>query len=126
MPATFQRIPQEPIIVITLRNPFNPLTEMGKLAQGFTPIIAEIDGPVYLVIDATGWKLSFSDLVHALDIQARDGISDDPRVHTIFVGRGLLASLAAKATAQKQYLGRESKLFESVDEALTHIRAQLA
>ncbi len=124
MPATYQRLPQEPIIVVTITEPFNPIKEMASLAQGFAPIIADIEGPVYLIIDMIRWNIRFSDVVHALDVQSQDGMSSGPRLHTIVVSRSELAALGASATSQEQYGSRNTLLFGSVDEALTFSRAQ--
>ncbi len=126
MPATSERLPQEPIIVITVREPFNPQKDLGPAEQEFATTAATIDGPVYRIVDLSRWNVQFSDLVHIMDNVMRKNRGADPRFRTILVSSSQIAALGAKAAGQAQYMGVETPLFGSLDDALVYVRAELA
>ena len=69
--------------------------------------------------------MKFSDLVSVLDIE-RHGLAVDTRVHTILVSSSQIAAIGAKAAGQAQYMGTETPMFGSLDEALAYVQAELA
>jgi hypothetical protein len=125
MAYTVQRIPNEPIIVLKVMNPFNPAkevpeqnAEIAKLSQGVTP-------PVYLISDLSELKISFSDLVVSLAEVKRDEESafNNKNLVTLTVGSNEMVRLSVEAAKQKQYGGVNIQIFGSVDEAIAHARS---
>jgi hypothetical protein len=126
MPVNVKQIPQQPIVVITITEPYNRLKEAPVAEQQFQALTATIQGTIYRILDVTGWRIPFDDLVNALASDTRGGTGADPRIRSIMVGTSEMAALAAKSMKQKQYGGREMLLFASMDEALAFIDTQLA
>ena len=51
MPATVHRLPQLPVIVTTVIEPFDPLKDMAAAEQESAALVATIEGPIYRIID---------------------------------------------------------------------------
>ncbi len=126
MPATCQRLPEQSIIVIAVTEPFDPLTDLASIGREYATLAAQIDGPIYLIIDMRHWNIKFTDLVNVMDIEARRAPGVPSRLHTVLVSSSQIAALGAKATGQTQYTGKETPLFASMDEALAYAAAELA
>lgn len=131
MPIKVEQLPGEPIITASVSDPFDPRQDIQPLFAEITRLRLAIQDDVVLIIDLTGGKPAFSQTVIAL-AEASSGIRagraagiDRPPI-TIFVGSGVLADLASKAMAQRQYGGVKGHLCATKDEALALAREVLA
>lgn len=127
MPVTNQKLVDEPVIVSTYENPFDPRNDIPRAHQEIAGLMQAIEGNVYVIVDVTNLTGDFNVLVEALALSARgkDGSTADPRRKTVIVGSGALLQLGANAMQQEQYGSINTPLFGSYDEALAHVRAQL-
>ena len=126
MPVAVEQLPNQPIVIVTVNTPFDPLKEMPVSTRQFNELIASIQGTIYRIIDVTRWSVPFNDLVNVLASDTRGGVGADPRVHTVIVGSGEMVALGVKAMKQQQYGARETPMFASLDEALAFVNAELA
>ncbi|MBN1311933.1 MAG: hypothetical protein JXB30_10980 [Anaerolineae bacterium] len=131
MPVEIEKLPDEPIIVATMKDPFDPGQDIPAMFAEFTRLRLEIENDVALIIDIRGNKAAFSQVMVAMAKASRGirdgkaaGVKSPPII--IFVGSGILADLAANAMAQKQYGGVKGHLCTSTDEALALAREILA
>lgn len=132
MPYTIQQIDglPAPTILNTITAPLDVGKDIPEMMGQANAMLKAIDGRVvYVIADVSNLSLSFSDIVQGLASALnpnRDAGSVqwyDPRVRTILIGSGTLLSLVVKSTRQDQYGNRQMELFETLDEALVHIRS---
>jgi hypothetical protein len=123
MPIKVEQLPEESIIVATVSEPFDPRQDVPAMFAEFTRLRLAIQGDVAVILDLSGGKAAFSQVVMAL-AEASSGIKagraagiDRPPI-MIFVGAGILADLASKAMAQRQYGGVKGHLCATQDEAI--------
>ncbi len=126
MPVTIEKLPDQPVIVITVTEPFDHFKELPAGFRKFQELAASVQGTIYRIIDVTGWRVPFNAVVDGLAADTRGGAATDPRVRTVLVGSGEMVELGVKAVKQRQYGGREMALFASMDEALAYVNAELA
>ena len=127
MPASVTRVPNEPIVIVTITPPPDPAHEVSKVAHTIATMFREETGPIYRVNDFTAVNLSFGELVVGLGLEAKGdpGTFTDPRIKTIFVGTSDMVELGAKSARQEHYGGLDILLFATLEDALAHIRAEL-
>ncbi len=85
--------------------------------------------PLYLIIDLTNVKVSFSDIVMSMATLTKSSraVLRHPNLKQIVVVTTFeLFSLAAKALKQAQYGGLEAQVFPTLDEALAYVRQSIA
>lgn len=126
MPVAVEQIPNQPIIVVTVTEPFDPFKEMPVSTRQFQELTASIQGTIYRIVNVTRLKMLFNDLVNVLAADTRGGAGADPRVRTVIVGSGEMVELGVKAMKQQQYGAKETPMFASMDEALAYVNAELA
>ena len=130
MTVAVEKLQDQPVILASFSEPVNydkdfpsmfaRILELRDTLQGFAKY--------YTVIDLTGLKPSFSELVFSLG-EARKASkqrrADLPNeIH--LVGSGDLFEMASKALSQMQYGGYSAPLHASVEEALKAIRGKPA
>ncbi len=126
MPFSVEQVPNQPIFVITLSEPFDQAKEAPASDWKFQELIATVQGTIYRVIDLTRWTIPFNDMINGLASDTRGGAGADPRIHTVIVGSGEMVEFGVKAMKQRQYGAKEIPLFASLDEALAYVNAELA
>ena len=130
MAFTVEKLPDEPIIVITFRNPSNPTQDYGPLLDQVAKLCEGLEGPIYRITDLRQVNFSFSDMVVAIAEEfksGKPGSAADPRIRTVLAASGELVKLAAESVKQEQYGARnDTPMFTSLDEAIAYSRAELA
>lgn len=129
MPYTIEQFPDEPIIVVTQKDPFDAVNDSMAVAAFLLDALEKSNGDLYLVGDMTGISISFSDLVAGMAAAYATPGSPytNPRLKTFTVATSKLLELGAKAAAeQRQYGNANVKLYATRDEALNEIRKILS
>jgi hypothetical protein len=129
MTAEFERIPNEPIIIGTFGNPYEPIRDAGATSEALNKALNETEGNVYYVADFLMTSFSFSDMAIGMSeaFRAPGSPYANPRLKMYIVGSAELLRLGVEAAAtQQQYGSVPMQMFPSVDEALTKVRADLA
>ncbi len=126
MSFTVQRLPNEPILIIT-RFDATP-SDLPQIFQQSLELSEDIEGTVYRIHDISRINPDFGTMVMGMAnaSEKREGSMRDPRFQDILVGSHELIRLASAAFQQEQYGGLTIPLFESLEEALDYARKQIA
>ena len=92
MSATVTRMPDEPIIVVTVDGHLD--VEIARaLYRQIAELAAQIDGPIYRITDVRKQECSFTEMMGVIKeaSQGMAGTTSDPRITNIFVGREKMA-----------------------------------
>jgi hypothetical protein len=129
MSITIEKLPDEPIVTVVFKDPVNFYAEV---APAFARIVEIRDNLVgvskyYMIVDLTGIKPSFGDIVHTLGEARKAGEHRraDLPANMHLVGRGELFEMVANALGQRQYGGYSAPLHRTYEEALSAIRADI-
>lgn len=127
MPYKVERLPNEPIIVVTWQSPTDPGEDADKMCEEVDACIKPDETKVYCINDFREVKINFSALVSGMAVQRqnRPGAAGDPRIRSIMIGSGTLWDLASKAAKQLQYGGLDMPLFATLDDAIAHAREKI-
>ena len=132
MPITVEQLPDEPIIVATMREPIDYTKETPPMFARMLAIRdAELVGnfdEYYVVIDMIGIKPNFSEIVFALNEARKTGQQRRPDMPMSLnlVGSGDLFEMVANALAQTQYGEYKAPLQSTLEKSLRAIRAKIA
>jgi hypothetical protein len=123
MSVKVERLPSEPIIVLTYQGHMDVETvtsafiESAKLAE-------QIDGVVYRISDVRLGEGDFGDVMKII-VEIRKGIpgsTADPKIRGVFVGGHQMVRLYADILKQEQFGATNIPFFKSMEEALEYIR----
>ena len=126
MTTKIERLPNEPIVVVTWLEPVDVSKETpGKFVQ--VNALIDSDEKVYVIDDLSQTKIDFSTLVSGMAAQRvkAPGSPSDPRVTTALVGSGFFVDLISKGAKQFQYGSLDIPVFSSLDDALANIREKI-
>ncbi len=128
MPAIVERVPDEPIITITFVDEIGSRSDVHQTLHEIGRYMEEINAPLYLLYDTRTLKITFGGMVASLAEFTTEGLKilPDLPVRTVVIGTNELVRLASKAAGQDQYGGHKVVMVETMEEALAHIRAELA
>lgn len=129
MPIKIEKMPDEPILQITAKNPIDPQIDLYNAIAQFEPALESAAAPIYFLGDARGLSLSFSELVGVLGTISHYGKAVFK--HPNFAGLALVAEnkilrMGVNALGQSQYGAVRVKTFATVDDALVYVRAEIA
>ncbi|HEC22199.1 MAG TPA: hypothetical protein ENI95_04710 [Chloroflexi bacterium] len=126
MSFTVQRLPNEPILIVT-RFDATP-SDLLQIFQQSLELSEDIEGTVYRIHDISRVDLDFGTMVAGMAnaSEKRKGSMRDPRFQDILVGGHELIRLASAAFQQEQYGNLTIPFFESLEEALDYARKQIA
>ena len=118
-----------PTVLVSMSEPFDTAGETPASVNESNTMLAGIEGdPVYLIIDLSHVKSTLGNLMEGLAgaLLPHDDLNTDQvfasRTRLIMIGSNALIKLAVRAAGQDQYGNRRMEFFETVDEALAHIR----
>jgi hypothetical protein len=130
MTITIEKLPNEPIISLVYEGRFTT-EDLRYTEQESIKFAADLEKPVFRVSDARQMQVSFPDLVVLLFDAAKarhnPGSLADPNFEDLIVvpPDGLVA-FGTKSLGQEQYGRLNIQVFESVEEAMAHARAEIA
>jgi hypothetical protein len=129
MPITVEKLQDEPIILVICQEPINYLQEAPAAFDQILALRDSIHGSskYYIVFDASMIKIDFSSLVFLMGElnRASEKRRADLPLSVSLVGSGGLIELAAAILQHQQYGDHRPPLFNSVDQALASVRADL-
>lgn len=124
-----ERIEQEPIILIRMIAPLNPVDDLAELYRQTDALVADIPGVIYRLMDWTKAQLTFDMIQELLDIQRRSAASTAPRssrVKNHYIVADEMGHLLIESLRQSQYGGLDVTIFSNEDEALDQIRQAIS
>jgi hypothetical protein len=124
MSVTVEKLPHEPIVIVTIIGQLN-ITMMREAYAQIATILDACQPPVYRITDARAQETSFADMLDIIKEASHGmpGTTTDPRVCNIFVGRDKFARLAREAYINT---GHPIPLFDTLEDALTYIHHELS
>lgn len=131
MPYNIELLPDEPIVIVTLSEPFDWVKDVETTTAQVADLTQHLDGPIYRISDMKQVSLDFSEVVTALAsvTKVKNGSFSDPRYRIIFISQKALVDLAefgAQSASQEQYgVAEPIQVFTDLDEALHYVRAEL-
>ncbi|MBK8026749.1 MAG: hypothetical protein IPK19_36535 [Chloroflexi bacterium] len=130
MPITFERVPGEPILIVS--------TVGGLTVEGMHEIFArsaqiqrEIGDILYRITDNTLLDIGAQDFINIIQLAqtaGRDlpGSSADPNIRAVLVASNRWTLLFREALSQPQFGGVFLPVFETRQSALAYVHLQLA
>jgi len=128
MTVNIEKIPNEPIIMMHFGMPFDANRDLHEANLATAEYMQKVGSPVCRIEDITGLDVDFGVVVNGLAAATQHipGSMSDPNVYNVMVGHGDLSELIASSFSQKQYGGKPTPIFKTVDEALAHAREEFA
>jgi hypothetical protein len=127
MPAKVEKLLDEPIILVTIEGYLD--ASMMKIAyEQIAAIADQVEPPLYRITDARKQENSFADMM-AIIKQAKTGVpgsTTDPRIKHVFVGRNKMSMIARDVYTRGGDDQDAMPMFDTIEDALTYIRIELA
>ena len=124
-----EKVPNEPIVISTISNPYDAMVDSAGIAQELLQILSETSDTIYYVADMSNLNVSFSELTVGLAHAFRTPGSPyaNPRLKTLPVGSAGMIKFGVEAASQQSNYGKQQiQLYASVDEALAFARDEIA
>ena len=127
MSVSVTRLPEEPIIVVRVTEQLN-LLSIRTLVRESADLCAGMSSTVYRVIDVFDADASINELARAL-VEAKGrtrGSVLDSQIVSVLVARPNRMRFIADLLARKEFGGLDMPVYDSLDEALASLRADIA
>lgn len=129
MSFSIEKLPDEPIIICTIEPGFDPWRDFPAFWAQLDAAIAGLPGPIYRINQFKREEVNFSNLLAGLAEETRSGkpgSAADPRIRFLAVSRSALREMTRTSFLQEQYGHITIHIFDAVETALAHARAELA
>jgi hypothetical protein len=130
MPLTTDFIPDEPILIIEMFTPADPIKDGIAQLQAAVDFKKKVGGRIVKVLDFTHAEVKFSDMIQAMAAEkGQPGGVNDPDISTVFVALGDMAQIGVEALKEQDQYGDIRNvigLFQTREEALAAGRAEIA
>jgi hypothetical protein len=128
VPFTIEKLPDEPIVLVTISSPLDVKHDLPLLAHQLQAVFDAEDGPLWDITDARDLSLAFGDMVSGMAMMTRGELAvlRDPKLRrfAIVVSNNLIM-IAAKGLGQAQYGAIPMLICETLDEAFELVRAEI-
>ncbi len=114
----------EPILLLRFVPPADLTADAPLLREDIVQAAQSAGGFLYLISDLSLLNLLFPDVVVGMFEMTK--VIEDIDLYPVLVGTSDMVRLISQAAKQEQYGSLHLPLFETVDEALDHIRQQMA
>jgi hypothetical protein len=125
MPATREKLLNEPIVIVTLSEDYDFATEAAAGVQENLAFLDSLDEPVYYVTDTSAVDFDLGAVIEGSNLAARgtNPLFHHPNIRSvIYVTQSILSALAAKGMGSDAFGNLNIKVFGTLDEALAHVR----
>ena len=126
MPSTIEKLPNEPIVILTLSEDYDWATEAAADDHEISALFDSLDQPVYYIMDTSAFNPDLSTIIQSTNQAARGEapIFRHPNIcGVIMVTQSDLKRLAAKGMDSDAFGHLDIKVFGTLEEALAHVRA---
>lgn len=126
MSVVVKRLPGESIIIATIEGEMTREKAVEVFEQS-SPILEEIEGPVYRITDVSRTTSSFTEMISVLSEsgKGKTGSSSDPRIQVILVGTSTWVRFFQNAMAAAHQGGKHIAVFDNMEDALVAARFAL-
>ena len=125
MPTEFKKLPDEPIVIVTLPIDYNLSVELPKMMPVYMNFLNSATTPVYWIVDARNSPLGVEEIVRGAELVAR---GEHPLYHhpnirkVIYVTSNKIMKLAVAGMENEIFGSLAIKLFDNLDDALKFAR----
>jgi hypothetical protein len=129
MTISVEKLQDEPIIVYRYPKKLESNQELRDALVAENNIVQKLPDPVVWVIhDVSQLTINFSSLISGLVTLTKEGPEgfDDPRLRIAAVSKNEWIRFAAQSASQRQYGGWQISIFDTYEQALAHVREDLA
>jgi hypothetical protein len=126
MSTSVTKLPDEPIVVVSLGADYNLRTELPKAVPQYLEMLAHYDEPVFWIVDLSAVLLSVEDVVFGANMLAR---SENPLYHhpkvreVVYVTPVDALQAAAQGMDSRAFGHVKISVTNTLDEALAQVRA---
>jgi hypothetical protein len=126
MPATVERLPNEPIIIVTVTGQLT-VEVMRDVYRQIAEIADDVVPPLYRITDTRFREASFAEMMAIIKEASKGmpGTTTDPRIRNMFVGRDKMAMIGRDCYSNVTPQGNVMPMFETIEEALVYIRLEI-
>jgi len=119
-----QKLPNENIIVVKYKAPFQPIEDIGEAQRQIAEILDAEGQTMYRIDDLSQADMVWNQFVEGIAEATKDvaGSMTDARINGVLVGDYEMVELASKSMTQDQYGATSAPVFNSLDDALAHAR----
>lgn len=127
MTTRVERIPGEPIILITIQGHLDAHIVQNTYKQ-VAELARHIEGPVYRITDLRQMEVTLTDMVEIIKEASRGlpGSATDPCILNVFVGKSHMSRFAADMLRLRRFGGVCCVLMTTLDDALAYVRVKTA
>lgn len=127
MPATVDRLPGEPIVVVTVTGHLT-VEVMREVYRQIAKFADEIEPPIYRITDTRHREASFAEMMSIVKEAGKGmpGTTTDPRIRNVFVGRDKFAMIARDAYRNTNPEKLSMPTFDNMEDALTYVRYEIS
>jgi hypothetical protein len=125
MPTEFKKLPDEPIVIVTLPTDYNLAVELPKIMPVYMNFLNSATTPVFWIVDARNSPLGVEEIVRGAELVAR---GEHPLYHhpnirkVIYVTSNKIMKLAVAGMENEIFGNLTIKVFDDLDEALKFVR----
>lgn len=126
MTVAFERLADEPIVIVTFTNPLNAAKDTSAFNQAVYDHLQIVEDRLWVIAELSSVSISFMDGVFGLAEAAKgvNGAFKDPRVRIVLVGVGDMIKFLIKSAEQTQYGGVKGHVATSIEDAIDYCRRQ--
>ncbi len=123
MPTSVERVPGEPIIIITIQGHLDAHI-MRDVYDRVARLGGNVEPPVYRITDVREMDVTLADMVEIIKDASRGfpGSPTDPRIVNVFVGKSHMSRFAADMHKLRRFGGVSTVLMNTMDDALAYVR----
>jgi hypothetical protein len=127
MCADVNRIPDEPIVLVTINTLNDFQSQLRAAHQQITTLMSGVDGEYYRIDNYQSLNVTTSTLVSAMfeESQQKPGSATDPNVYHIVVGAARVLRIGALTLPQTFTPDKRTPVFSTVAEAISFARATI-
>jgi len=125
MPTKFQKLPNEPVVVVTLPKVYNLAAELPVLMPQYMELLNSSKTTLFWIVDARESSLSVDEIVTGASLVARGEhpLYRHPNIRqVIYVTTSEIMKLAITGMQTEAFGKLQIKLFDDLDEALAYTR----
>ncbi len=124
--ATFNKLPDEPIVIVTLSGSSAELSDTERDPTQLHSLLSIVSEPVFLILDMSGAQLSLNELMRGASGAFRGDTPTfrHPNIRELIqVSNDPTLEIAAKGLDSEVFGNIKIQLFQTLGEALAYARA---
>jgi hypothetical protein len=126
MPTIREKLPDEPIVVVTIQGGYDVTTEAAQSIKDGIAFLDSLDEPVLYITDFSSAEFGLTEMILGSNLAARgeNPIFRHPKVREIiYVTQSDLSKLAARGMDSEAFGNLKISVYGTLEEALAYARA---